>query len=313
MRSVFNQIGINSTQYGSYQLVYSLFILCQHNGHGGAIFFSNYQSNCSFFFCTFDRCSVLNKHHGGCVAIVEVCNVLIKSVCFYSSTGWRCPGIMVWGDGINRVQTVFFNFSSDSSHSLTEIGSCFYSKNQTYISKCNFSNLVSSLYCSGIHIGCTTSGFVAECVTMKNLSDCGAIGFHTFGTPEHNSIQYFNFITCSLSSNGYMIWSSLTNTVRLFYCVFMDSSFNSMYKKQGIGSIEIRYSIISNRNTSISYSDVFLIDSTFHSNPTAYYHQFINTKTCWDSTFNQETTLFLNIHFSRISSMFFIVFLTNNG
>jgi len=310
IKTVLQSIGLSSTQLGSFQLVFSIFILCSKNGDGGAIYLNNYLSNVSLLFCSFDRCSTTGTYHGGAVCIVEAYDVRIFSNCYSKCQAFRCPGILVWGHVTQRVGSLSFNETSDSDHVISGAGSALYASGSTLLSFNNFSNLQSNDIAAGFFVGSAESGLVSQFITVSNVQGTGITTFWPRGTPLYNEIRNINYISCKSQTKSF-ISSYMQNNGIISKSVFINCSFSKFYTKNSNGLLEIYECKFEDSHISSDFLDCTLTECSYQTNNSAIQHKILNTQICWDSTIIIKETFHDLKPFAHFSQIVFSIFMND--
>jgi len=114
--------------------------------------------------------------------------------------------------------------------------------------------------------------------------------YHPSGTPLNNSIRFINFITCSVHSSSFFVFSYTANPCYLIDCVYVDCAFSKMFNKLAAGSLELLSCTLSIENEACDFTSCVLKDCTFIANPKIRSHQYHDSSVCWESTFIVEHT-----------------------
>jgi len=289
MKTVINGGNIISSQSGVFQFIYIVFVLCQRNDCGGAIFINNYLSNCSIYYCSFERCSISGPNHGGSICIRESHDVKLHSVCFHNAVAKFCPGFVIWGHLSKRIQRVSMNYTTDCDHPKCDHNSLCFSLGMSQVTKSNFSNLFSTVTPGGFLFGSLLPSVICEYLTFYNIHGKGIITFYPDGSPEYNEIQYINVVSCS--SESQLIHSFMPNKCIISKSIFANVTFTAFYYRYSQGIIDVADCQFSNSQNGIDFSNCILNNCTFNSIATLIPHRFLDSNKCWSSITIAEYTI----------------------
>ena len=189
---------------GILQMVNVLFSLCVNSGHGGALYFDNTNSKCLLVLCTFSKCQ--SGNHGGAIFIEAASLFQAKSICFSNNYAYRCSSIITH----TSVKKSDMSYIDEIYDKNNEAASYILAYENSSISYANLTNVITSVYSSGIAAGLCKYG---ELIKYSQIANCyGPTLFGIFGAASGSVFSVFklNFINSTSTiamieyRNGYI-------------------------------------------------------------------------------------------------------------
>jgi len=212
VKTVISAGPIGYSYNGIFQMVNVLFSLCVNSGHGGALWIDNVNSKCLLVLCTFSKCQ--SGDHGGAVYILRASLFQAKSICFSNNYAYRCGSILTQPS----VKALDMSYIDEIYDKNNEAASYLHAYENLSVSYANLTNVITSVYSSGIGLGTCKYG---ELIKYSQMANCyGPTLFAYYGASTVSAISVFklNFINATSTiamfeyRNGY-IDSSIRNCV----------------------------------------------------------------------------------------------------
>ena len=197
------------------KIIYTIFLLCSSNSHGGAIYIGHTSISSILFFCSFEKCSSLN--HGGAINI-QYSNInSISKCCYFNCSAIVSPGCVIWGDTGGNVDKAEINLTDEFHILSSNYNSLFYTRSFLKINQNNFSNGEYN-YC--LNIGCDISSNIFNFNQIYNFSKGSILGFNSFTPNKIHEVSNSNFLYINVPINNGWIWFYTSRSSIFNNCIF---------------------------------------------------------------------------------------------
>lgn len=294
----------------SFQIISTVFVSCQSDSHGGAVYLNNQLLNCTIMFCSFDSCiTTASNGHGGGIAVQQSFKTVISYSCFMKCRGYRCPGALIWG--ISNAPNQYCmeahnNMTSECNPDTSGGGSSYYSLGLLFYYNNNVTKSITNDISAGFYFGVNSNSICGRYITVSLSQGPGLFGHAIYNNGIRNIIEYANFISSYVSPTGGLVHLHImSNTVVLKNSAFSNCSFaNAVKRRDSTGTVEFVDCSFDSNSAGSSFIHASTINCVFSSNPTLNIHKVLETNICWVDNMQ------LNPPYTKIVVFYRHIFLT---